>query len=253
MLKIYDTKKNTNFISNIIFRSFFLFWFSIQSSHSQVTSLNLDIDFVSNYLHRGISKSSNKPAIQFDIKYNIPRSNINIGLWKSNINHYGLSSEYRYIHSIIPQSLILLITLLVTLTMILKIVFTHPQELILKANFLNFDFDYAHTIIGDQFNINNSENSKYFQITSTVPLNFNYKFFTRYGMNLFSGDDNDKYNYQNLTYGVSKNIYFFETEFSYNKNIFKNSDYKPEDISSDVFMLKIKTKLSNENKIGLRK
>ena len=25
------------------------------------------------------------------------------------------------------------------------------------------------------------------------------------------------------TYGVSKDIYFFETEFSYNKNIFKNS------------------------------
>ena len=86
-----------------------------------------------------------------------------------------------------------------------------------------------------------------------MPLNYNYKFFTRYGINLFSGDDNDKYNYQNLTYGVSKNIYFFETEFSYNKNIFKNSDYKPEGISSDVFMLKIKTKLSNENKIGLRK
>ena len=37
------------------------------------------------------------------------------------------------------------------------------------------------------------------------------------------------------------------------RGIFKNSDYKPEGISSDVFMLKIKTKLSNENKIGLRK
>ena len=72
-------------------------------------------------------------------------------------------------------------------------------------------------------------------------------------MNLFSGDDNDKHNYQNLTYGFSKDIYFFETEFSYNKNIFKNPDYKPEDISSDVFMLKIKTKLFNENKICLRK
>ena len=102
-----------------------------------------------------------------------------------------------------------------------------PQELILKTNFLNFGFDYFHTIIGDQLNINNSKNSKYIQITSIVPLNFNYKFFTKYGANLFSGEDNDKYNYQNLTYGFSKNIYFFETEFSYNKNIFKNSDYKP--------------------------
>ena len=57
------------------FLIFFFFVFQIQSSHSQVTSFNIDIDFVSNYLHRGISKTSNKPAIQFDIKYNIPRSN----------------------------------------------------------------------------------------------------------------------------------------------------------------------------------
>ena len=76
---------------------FFFFGFQVRPSHSQVTSFNLDIDFVSNYLHRGVSKSSNKPAIQFDLKYTIPRSNINIGLWKSNINHYGLSSEYRYV------------------------------------------------------------------------------------------------------------------------------------------------------------
>ena len=229
-----------------------LFVFAIQSSYSQVTSLNLDIDFVTNYLHRGISKTSNKPAIQFDLKYNIPRSNINIGLWKSNINQYGLSSEYRY--SVDFSSKFNLINYSAGYIYYDYGNSTYtPQEIILKANFLNFDFDYAHTIIGDQLNINNSENSKYFQITSTIPLDFNYKFFTRYGMNLFSGDDNDKYNYQNLTYGFSKNIYFFETEFSYNKNIFKNSDYKPEDISSDTFMLKIKTKLSNENRIGLRK
>ena len=234
------------------FLIFFFFVFQIQSSHSQVTSLNIDIDFVSNYLHRGISKTSNNPAIQFDIKYNIPRSNVNIGLWKSNINQYGLSSEYQY--SVDYSSKFNFIDYSVG-----YIYYDYgnsaytPQELILKANFLNFDFDYAQTIIGNQLNINNSENSKYFQITSAIPLDFNYEFFTRLGMNLFSGDDNDKYNYQNLTYGVSKDIYFFETEFSYNKNIFKNSDYKPENISSDVFMLKIKTKLSNENKIGLRK
>ena len=234
------------------FAVFFFFGFQVQSSHSQVTSFNLDIDFVSNYLHRGISKSSNKPAIQFDLKYTIPRSNINIGLWKSNINHYGLSSEYRYVLDYSSRFNFIDYSFGYTYYDFENSIY-NPQELILKANFLNFDFDYAHTIIGDQFNINNSENSKYFQITSTVPLNYNYKFFTRYGINLFSGDDNDKYNYQNLTYGVSKNIYFFETEFSYNKNIFKNSDYKPEGISSDVFMLKIKTKLSNENKIGLRK
>ena len=234
------------------FLGFFFFVFQIQSSHSQVTSFNLDIDFVSNYLHRGISKTSNKPAIQFDLKYNIPRSKINIGLWKSNINQYFLSSEYRY--SVDYSSKFNFIDYSVGYIYydFRNSTYT-PQELILKTSFLNFDFDYAQTIIGDQLNINNSKNSKYFQITSTVPLNFNYKFFTRFGMNLFSGYENDKYNYQNLTYGFSKNIYFFETEFSYNKNIFKNSDYKPENISSDVFMFKIKTMLSNENKIGLRK
>jgi len=232
--------------------SSFLFVFAIQSSYSQVTSLNLDIDFVTNYLHRGISKTSNKPAIQFDLKYNIPRSNINIVLWKSNINQYGLSSEYRYSVNYSSKFNFIDYSVGYIYYDFGNSAYT-PQELILNANFLNFDFDYAQTIIGNQLNINNSQNSKYFQITSTIPLDFNYKFFTRYGMNLFSGDENDKYNYQNLTYGFSKNIYFFETEFSYNKNIFKNSDYKPEDISSDTFMLKIKTKLSNENRIGLRK
>ena len=59
----------------------FFFVLAIQPSYSQVTSLNLDIDFVTNYLHRGISKTSNKPAIQFDLKYNIPRSNIIYFIW----------------------------------------------------------------------------------------------------------------------------------------------------------------------------
>ena len=126
MLKLYETKKNNHFISNIISGIFFLFVFAIQSSYSQVTSLNLDIDFVTNYLHRGISKTSNKPAIQFDLKYNIPRSNINIGLWKSNINQYGLSSEYRYSvdysskFNLINYSVVTSIMILVTVLTLLK-------------------------------------------------------------------------------------------------------------------------------------
>lgn len=231
---------------------FFFFGFQIQSSHAQVTSLNIDIDFVSNYLHRGLSKTSNKPAIQFDLKYNIPRSNIGVSFWKSNINQNGLSSEYRYSFDYSSKLNLMDYSIGYTYYDYGNNTFT-PQELFLKAKYLNFDFNYHHTIIGHQLNINNSENSKYFKITSTVPLNFNYKFFTRYGINLFAGDDNDKHNYQNFTYGFSKNIYFFETEFSYNKNIFKNSHFKPEDISTDTFMLKIKTKLANENRIGLRK
>ena len=63
--------------------------------------------------------------------------------------------------------------------------------------------------MGNQLNINNSENSKYFQITSTIPLDFNYEFFTRLGMNLFSGDDNDKYNYQICLWGF-QDIYFLK-------------------------------------------
>ena len=106
---------------------FFFFVFQIQSSHSQVTSFNIDIDFVSNYLHRGISKS------QTILRYNLISNTIFhdqmlILVFGNQILIIMALVLNIDIQSIIPQGLILLITLLVIFTMILKIMLTHLKN-----------------------------------------------------------------------------------------------------------------------------